>query len=156
MGSIRTVRSYRMKLEAGPADIFPLLCPVREYEWIQPWDCEMLYTGSGRAELDCVFKTSFPEDGPEDTWVVSKYEPPARIEFVRINSLRSIRYSIELSQQGDGTSEAVWQQVITGLSFAGDKFVAGCSDEAFHNRMAMLQNMLNHFLKTGEMLKIME
>ena len=110
-----------MNLDAGADDIFPLLCPVREYDWIQPWQCEMVYTDSGRAELDCVFKTNFPDDGPEDTWVVSRYEPPKHIEFVRINPIRSIRYSIDVIQQDDGSAQAIWKQVITGLNSEGDQ-----------------------------------
>ena len=152
----RTIKSYTMNLDAGADDIFPLLCPVREYDWIQPWQCEMVYTDSGRAELDCVFKTNFPDDGPEDTWVVSRYEPPKHIEFVRINPIRSIRYSIDVIQQDDGSAQAIWKQVITGLNYEGDQFVAGFTDEAYYSEMRILQNMINHFLRTGEMLKIME
>ncbi len=145
-----------MSLDGGADSIFSLLCPVREYDWIQPWQCEMVYTDSGRAELDCVFKTNFPDDGPEDTWVVSRYEPPKHIEFVRINPIRSIRYSIDVIQQDDGSTHAIWKQVITGLNPEGDNFVAGFTDEAYFNEMGILQNMINHFLRTGEMLKIME
>jgi hypothetical protein len=151
----RIIRSYIMIIDGTPNDVFPLLCPVREYDWIQPWQCEIVYTDSGIAELDCVFKTNFPDDGPEDTWVVSRYEPDKYIEFVRINSLRSIRYSIELNQQDNGSTQAKWEQVITGLNSEGDVFVAGLTDETFFERMETLQNMINHYLKTGEMLKIM-
>lgn len=152
----RTIKSYTMNLDARADEIFPLLCPVREYDWIQPWQCEMVYTDSGRAELDCVFKTNFPDDGPEDTWVVSRYDPPKYIEFVRINPIRSIRYCIDVIQQEDGSTKAIWKQVITGLNSEGDNLVAGFTDEAYYGEMSMLQNMINHFLKTGEMLKIME
>jgi len=151
----RKIRSYTMDIHGTLDDVFPLLCPVREYDWMQPWQCEMIYTDSNAAELDCVFKTNFPDDGPEDTWVVSTYEPPDYIEFVRINSLRSIRYSITLIQQENGTTQATWSQVITGLSSEGDIFVAGLTDEAFHGRMKILQNMINHYLKTGEMMEVM-
>ncbi len=41
--SIRVVKSDTMNLCAAPADLFPLLCPVREYEWIEPWSCDMAY-----------------------------------------------------------------------------------------------------------------
>ena len=41
--SIRVVKCYTMNLCAAPADVFPLLCPVREYEWIEPWSCDMVY-----------------------------------------------------------------------------------------------------------------
>lgn len=145
-----------MNLDGRADDIFPLLCPVREYDWIQPWQCEMVYTDSGRAELDCVFKTNFPDDGPEDTWVVSRYEPPKRIEFVRINPIRSIRYCIDLIQQDDGSTQAIWKQVITALNSNGDNFIAGFTDEAYYGELRILQNMINHFLKTGEMLKIIQ
>jgi hypothetical protein len=145
-----------MQLGARPDDIFSLLCPVREYDWIHPWKCEMVYSNSGKAELDCIFKTNFPEDGPEDTWVVSRYEPPKYIEFVRINSIRSIRYSIEIIQQDGESSHAVWKQVITSLNSEGDNFVNNYRDEAYYEEMGILQNMLNHFLKTGEMLTLIE
>lgn len=150
----RTIRSYTMTISGTPQDIFPLLCPVREYEWIQPWQCEMVYTDSGKAELDCVFKTDFPDDGPEDVWVVSRYEPPQLIEFVRVNPLRSIRYTIELGEQQNGRTEASWRQVITALNSDADHLVAGLTNEAYQRKMETLQNMINHYLETGQMLKM--
>jgi hypothetical protein len=143
-----------MYLNGTPEDVFPLLCPVREYDWIQTWQCEMIYTDSGVAELDCVFKTNFPSYGPEETWVVSKYEFPSCIEFVRINSIRSIRYTIKLARQENGNTQATWEQVITGLNKEGDDFVAGYTDDKYNDTMNLLKNMINHYLKTGEMLKI--
>ena len=47
---IREIKSYTMKIDALPATIFPLLCPVREYEWIEPWSCDMVFSESGVAE----------------------------------------------------------------------------------------------------------
>ncbi len=41
--SIRVVKSDTMNLCAASTDVFPLLCPVREYEWIEPWSCDMSY-----------------------------------------------------------------------------------------------------------------
>ena len=26
-----------------PEEVFPMLCPVREYEYIPPWECEIVY-----------------------------------------------------------------------------------------------------------------
>src|SRR5208283_1284485 len=42
--------------------VFPLLCPVREYEWFNDWKCTMVYSESGVAENNCVFytKMGFP------------------------------------------------------------------------------------------------
>jgi hypothetical protein len=47
-------------LNAPPEEVFPLLCPVREHEWLEGWQCEMIHTASGIAEKDCIFSTTAP------------------------------------------------------------------------------------------------
>jgi hypothetical protein len=113
----------------------------------------MIYSDSGYAEQDCIFQTEFPQDGPRDTWVVSRHERPTLIEFVRVNARRAIRYTITLCSTAEGTTQAEWRQVITGLDADGDAMVEGLSEGDFRARMAALEGMLNHFLATGRMLK---
>ena len=156
MNHKRTVKKYVILLEGNPEVVFPLLCPVREYEWIEPWKCEIIYSDSGFAEQDCIFQTDFPHDGPKDTWVLCRYEKPRLLEFVRVNGIRAIRYTIILRQTGEGKTESEWQQVITGLNDDGDRFVEGLSDAEFKHRMQLLQQMLNHYLTAGQMLKFSE
>ena len=153
MNHRRTVKKHTIVLEGKPEAIFPLLCPVREYEWIEPWKCDLIYSETGFAEQDCIFQTDFPNDGPKDTWVLCRHEKPTLVEFVRVNGIRAIRYTITLHQTNDGKTESEWSQVITGLNDEGDRFVGNFSDEEFKHRMEMLRNMLNHHLTTGQMLK---
>ena len=40
--SMKFVKNHVMKIDASPDLIFPLLCPVREAEWIDGWSCEMI------------------------------------------------------------------------------------------------------------------
>jgi len=141
-----------MALGAAPEAVFPLLCPVREHEWVEPWHCLMIYSRSGFAELDCIFQTDFPKDGATDTWVVSRYEPPRLIEFVRVNTLRTIRYTITLHPTGPGKTEAVVRQVVTALTQEGDRRLQQEPAEAYRAQMERVEEMLNHFLKTGERL----
>jgi hypothetical protein len=150
--SLRKVRTARQQLAGTPEEIFPLLCPTREYEWIEHWACEMLHSDSGFAEPDCVFTTGFPEPGGRDTWVVCRHEPPALIEFIRINSLRVMRYTITLTRQGAGRTGASWQQVITAMNEEGNELVRTLTDEAFEEQVGVLEACLNHYLQTGQML----
>jgi hypothetical protein len=71
---------------AEPAAVFPLLCPVLEYDWVPGWECRLIYTESGVAEPRCVFQTDRPGAGGVDTWVVSHYQPAERIAFVRVEN----------------------------------------------------------------------
>jgi hypothetical protein len=47
------VKRYTMNLCAPPADVFPLLCPVRECEWIEPWSCDMIFSGERPGRKQC-------------------------------------------------------------------------------------------------------
>lgn len=131
-----------------PEAIFPLLCPVREFDWIPSWECQLVYTESGVAEEGCVFQTDM--DGDPDTWVISRFEPRERISFIRVHPLRVIRYDIYLQPQGDGSTVLRWEQEITALDEDGDRHVGAQSQEEFAGLIAKVEQMLDHYLKTGE------
>lgn len=150
--ALRSVKTATQRLAAPPERVFPLLCPRREYEWIESWQCRIVHSVSGFAELDCVFVTDFPGEG-EDVWVVSVYRPDAEIEFVRVNRLRTIRYRIALTDGGDGTTLAHWTQTLTGLCEEGNCAVANLTDDVYCQRIALIEKRLNHFLSTGTMLR---
>ena len=153
MSHPRKVVSHVMQLDAAPDEVFPLLCPVREYEWIDVWQCEMIHSASGVAEAGAVFRTAFPQDGPPDIWVISRYEPPCVIEFVRVNALRTVHFSIDLESEGAGRSCWRWTQTLTGLNAEGDARVAAVDASEFAQKIDALGAKLAHFLATGTMLR---
>ena len=142
-------------VRAEPEAIFPLLCPVREFDWIPSWDCAIVYTESGVAEEGCVFQTE-SVDGGTDTWVISRYQPPERISFVRVDRLRTIRYDIVLEPEGDGSTTLSWEQEITALDDEGDRHVAAQRRQDFTATIGKLERMLEHYLRTGVPLRARE
>ena len=80
--AVRRVHEANLTISGTPEQVFPLLCPVREYDWIEDWDCVMVFSTSGIAELGCIFRTN-RGDGDE-VWTVSRYEPGRVIGFVRV------------------------------------------------------------------------
>jgi hypothetical protein len=151
---IRVTRSYTMTIDAPPAAVFPLLCPVREYEWIEPWSCDMIFSKSGLAENNAVFRTRFPAQGGEETWIVCRYEKDRAIAFIRlVPGFKVNRLDIDLTAAGDCTV-LVWAHIYTGLSEPGNQWIRALTDDAFRSEKAALGKMLNHYLKTGSMLKM--
>ncbi|MBZ5536455.1 MAG: hypothetical protein LAO31_10905 [Acidobacteriia bacterium] len=146
--------SYTQKYEAPPSQVFPLLCPTREYDWIETWRCHLVYSDSGYAEENCIFTTDFPEDGGDETWVVIAYEPDRTIQFVRIGAIKVIRYNITLRDHSDGSSSAEWEQIITALNEEGNRFIESLSQERYATEKKILESLLNHYLKTGERLSL--
>ena len=147
------VLTTTMQLDGSAAAVFPLLCPVREYDWIEHWTCELIYTASGVAELDCVFTTRLPADGPTDVWVVSRYEPASMIEFIRHNPYRVMRYSITCEADDAAASRWRWTQHITALNDEGEAQLQAMNPSDFTTQIATLETMLNHYLRTGTMLR---
>lgn len=152
----RTIKKYEQKLNASPKEVFPLLCPTMEYKWIQPWKCDMVYSESGYAEDNCVFKTDFPGDLEAETWIVSQYQRNKTIQFIRFNNSIVIRQNIFLVDNEDNTTTAIWEQLMTGLNDEGNKFIEQYTDEVYFDEVSTLEQMLNYYLDKGEMLKIME
>ncbi len=147
--------NFVQHFQAPPRTVFPLLCPVREYEWVEPWRCEMLHSNSGMAEKNCVFRTRAPGESADDVWVISHYEPNTRIEFVRVNGLRVMTLGITLTDNGDGTTQASNEQLLIGLNEEGNQLLQNmaCS---FSLEMRMGEAMLNHYLTTGKRLPLQE
>src|ERR1039457_1890234 len=80
----RVVHEFTQTNPAPPERVFPLLCPVREADWLPGWQYRLIYSDSGVAELGCVFTTPNPpasttRDGAasETTWIVSDHDPAA-------------------------------------------------------------------------------
>ena len=150
----RVVKSYTMHLGATPAEVFPLLCPVREYEWIEPWSCDMVFSSSGAAENNAVFTTDFASQGGAEIWVVGRYEENRAVEFIRVTpGMKVNRLDISLSVEGRGT-RSIWTNTYTGLSEAGNQWIRSLTDEAFGLEKAAVEKMLDHYLATGTMLKM--
>ena len=145
-------RTARFTVPASPGQVFPLLCPVREYQWIPHWRCEMLHSASGVAEEDCVFRTDFPGQDPV-LWVVSRYEPPTCIEFTCfVTDSHVQRLKIALTAEGNAT-RLDWTSRWLAVGPRGDAWITAWSDEEEAKKIDNIRRMLSHYLTTGTMLR---
>lgn len=153
---LRRTITEELTFSGTPVEVFPLLCPVREYDWIPGWTCEMIYSDSGYAELGCVFRTRswyVPSGGdPEvETWVVSRYEPHREIGFVRtIEGLWVSTLDLRLAQ-GQECTHALATRMFTALTPVGARVLAELDEGAERARLRGIAAGVNHYLTTGQM-----
>ncbi len=146
----RTSRTYRQTINAIPDEVFPLLCPVREAEWLDGWRHAMIYSDSGLVEEGAVFST--PREGEEDTvWVVTRHDPARReVEFVRFTpASRTCVLKIAVSAWDEKSSHVDISYTYTGTTPAGNAFIDGFTEEAFLDSMRFWETSMNYFLATG-------
>ena len=147
----RVTHTYTQRLVAPPERVLPLLCPVREAEWLERWDPIAVYTRSGVAEPGCVFVTAAEPHAA--VWMITRLEPEAgRVEMIKITpEVTACALSIAVSPTVHG-SDAEVTYTHTSLGPLGDEFVAGFTEEFYAGFMQDWEHRLNHYLETGERL----
>jgi hypothetical protein len=151
---VRVTRTYVQTLEGTPQQVMPLLCPVREAEWVKGWDPELVLSSCGLVEKDCVFTT---RDGErEATWVVTEHAPDrGLVEMIKTTpGFAVVRLSIRLrslktdSAASDRTAAEVTYQY-TALGAEGEAFVRGRTEAAYLEFMRAWEAALNEHLRSG-------
>ena len=134
---------------ATPDKAFPLLCPVRETDWIPDWDPKLVVSNSGVMELDCLF---IEPDTPNDAiWIVTRYDPNRFVEMYRTAPAVTVsKFSITLDEAKDGTTRAFISYEHTALSNEGEKAVNNFTSEHFNELMNHFEAAINHYLSTGQ------
>lgn len=149
----RKTLSLEKRFSFPPDKVFFQFCPSRELDWIEGWECDLVFTTTGYAEPDCIFTT--PETsllGP-GVWIFTRYEPNQRLELVRlINDAVVIHFRIHLQDHNDGTCTGTWHLTFTGLNQEGDTMVEALPDEMPELKQAV--ESLEYYLKTGEMMTV--
>ncbi len=154
----RVTRSYTQRLDAPPSRVLPLLCPVREADWLAGWDPVRVLSESGRVEPDCVFETASPRAAAGDArkhtlWYVTRVDAEAgHVEMIRIApGVTACRLTIRLAA-ADAGCEATVSYVHTSLGPDGDAFVAAFTEDHYRSFMQDWERRLNHYLTTGHCL----
>ena len=159
MSTDQTTRAMRVVYElvllnpAAPERVFPLLCPVREADWLPQWQYRLIHSQSGAAELGAIFTTPNPE-GPETTWIVTHYRPAEfEIAFAWVRpEMLACRLEIFLSPAAPDSTRALWRYTYTALSPAGERELERMDAAWFKHRMRRLEAAINHYLEHGSII----
>ena len=148
----RAVHTYTQHLVASPELVFPLLCPVREADWIEGWDPLLVVSRSGIAEHDCVFVT--PAQPADAIWYITRHEPESGfVEMIKMTpKVTACRLSIQL-RAVEGGCEADITYAHTSLGPDGDAFVASFTTDFYRRFMQDWESRINHYLREGSALR---
>jgi len=136
---------FTQQIEASPERVFPLLCPMREHEWIPEWRARSVHSRSGVAEAGAVFAT--PAEGGEVLWVVSAYAPPRRIQFARFAADGLVTLiDIEVAASSAQRSRVDVRYRLTAASDRASATVRAFTPEHWQRMMQRWQDLMNAFL----------
>ena len=147
----RIKHTYTQTNPAIPDKVFPLLCPVREADWLPGWDPKLVLSKSGVAELECVFITE--SEGADSIWVISKHDVENyQVEMYKITPGHTVcKLGIKLRAEGETTKAEITYEH-TSLGPLGDEFLAEFTAAWYEKFMQTWEQKINHYLQTGECL----
>lgn len=144
----RITRTYTHQINATADRVFPLLCPVREKDYLEDWNAEILYSQSGVAEQGCIFQTH-GDDGTKSLWLITTHDALAgKIEFAIYTTdshISTLRVQLQANDAGNSTS-VTFTYIHTAISDKGIAFIQKLTPELFEQKMANFEKSLNRYL----------
>jgi hypothetical protein len=149
----RVSHEFTQTNDAPPEKVFPLLCPVREADWVPGWQYRLIYSQSGVAEDGCVFTTP-NETGPESIWMCTHYDPAAHaIAYAWVKpGMVAAQLRISLAAAPEARTSARIHYVYTALSPGGNAELERFTPEWFQKKMQGWESAINHYLRTGKLM----
>ena len=150
----RVKHTFTQSIKGSPEQVFPLLCPVRETDWIPGWTTDWVISNSGVAEQGCIFQTP-PRPGAggaASIWVIVRHDADAfEVEMIKVTPAFTVgKLQISLSPQGKTVTNATITYEFTSLGPLGDRYLETYTAQWYEKFMQVWEGQMNHYLKTGE------
>jgi hypothetical protein len=152
--------AHKGQIAASPDQVFRLACPTAEYEWIDGWQCNLIYSESGGNEEGCIFTEDMSapfllgQDTLTTTWVTTLYDPEERqIHFCLVTDRTIALYKFRIGDERDGKTSVALDYTLTALNEAGNRAIGPDTEAKLQAMVTMLVGALKHYCETGEMLK---
>ena len=150
--SKRISRKYKQINAGQPDKVFPLLCPVRESEWLPHFKAKVIYSSTGFSEDGAIFQTTHGDD-EIITWIITKYNLNSLIEMTYIiPNIKIVRINIYLVNHDKEHTETTIRYTQTGLTERGNAEVEKFTEERFNQQMENWEKAINYYLIHGKII----
>lgn len=146
-------------ISASADKVMPLLCPVREYDWIEGWKCQLIHCPNGKNEVGVEFyeKMSTPfllnSMHGKTKWTTIVFDTTEyKVHFNWTNKYANALYKMELHPISNDSTKLVLDLAYTIKNKNGMKKY----DDTFEYKLGFmiegLGNMLKYYCEKDNML----
>jgi hypothetical protein len=151
--SSRISRHAAITLNDSVDKVFPLFGPIREREWCEGWDPQILFSTTNLVEEHMVFRTKgrFAQEEFYH-WVITQYDPVHHhIEYTVSTQNRIWFIRVQCKAHGK-QSMATVSYTFTSLNALGTELNAIALKKMFECELQDWEEAINYYLQTGTML----
>ncbi len=144
--SQRTTQEFSQTLQATAETVWPLLCATREADWLPGSAHKIVHSDTGYAEPNYIFQSDFFGFGQE-TWVRYQHDPWQALAYIRFSENLVIDFRIRLHDHADGTVNARFELMFTGITEKGNAMIEKLPEEL---PLGNVMKALQHYIDTDE------
>jgi hypothetical protein len=142
----------------GPVEkIFPLFGPLREKEWAEGWDPEIIYTSSPDVlvEEHMIFRTRAYHNPHEEfyTWVITQYRPEEHEIEYTVSTQHRIWFIRVVCVSSGTATQATVSYTFTSLTPEGSELNRAALERMFAHNLGDWEEAINVYLRTGKQLQ---
>lgn len=150
--SERVSRTASFEVHAGIDKAFPLFGPIREKEWAEGWNPEIIYGSPDHIEERFIFRTAVESDEKFYLWTITQFDPQQHLVEYTVSTQNRIWFIlVECKPKGDHTTATV-TYTYNGLNEKGNELNRHALQKMFADDLRDWQEAINYYLRTGKLL----
>lgn len=155
MNKINTIKIKKeIFINANAKEIFPLVCPVREYDWIKGWKCKIRYCPNGVNEEGVIFDENMSSPfllgkaWSKTTWTTLNFDHKNNyIKFRWDNTISTSIYEITFLPVSSSQTRCV---LVLNMDFFNREKITNNLDYKIGFMIDGLGNMLKYYCENNK------
>jgi hypothetical protein len=140
-------------LNAPVEKVFPLFGPVREKEWAEGWDPEIIYSNTSLVEEHMIFRTKAHHPSESHyTWVITQYDPEGYQIGYTVSTVNRIWFIRVVCKAAASRTTAEVCYTYTGLNEAGNDLNRKALGKMYARDLKDWEEAINYYLQYGKQL----
>jgi hypothetical protein len=150
----RITRTATFTVQGKIENVFPLFGPIREKEWAEGWEPEILYRSSESVlvEEHMIFQTNGRANEGKYTWVITQFQPEKHSIEYTVSTSERIWFIRVVCRPSSSSTDVTVSYTYTGLSEEGNKKNGQALARMFADDLKDWEAAINHYLRTGKLL----
>jgi hypothetical protein len=150
--SERIQRTEKFTINGEIENVFPLFGPVREMEWAEGWNPEIVYrsTSDMLVEERMIFQTK--GENEKYTWAITQYQPEKYLIEYTVSTPERIWFIRVQCNAFEEKTHATVSYIYTGMTEEGNRKNAQALKRMFAHDLKDWEAAINYYLKTGNLL----
>lgn len=148
----RVSKTASFTLDGKIENVFPLFGPIREKDWAEGWDPQIIFSENALVEEHMIFQTNGSSEEKLYTWVVTKFDLKNYLVEYTVSTKNRIWFITVQCKSINEKTQATVTYTYTGLNAEGNELNRKALAKMYAHDLKDWEEAINYYLHHGKML----